>query len=474
MNELTTGRTIFDAVDEYDEKSAAIEQTVREFQHAVDKVKMQAAIGGTFGGSIFDREPYLHARTIKQTLLKSAWKHVYDRLSIAQVSSAADRSAFERAVEDPPEFTLDNIKATFGQYVANPREHILRGLAEVFCQLDDAYKSHSKVMIGVKGLPKRVILTNCAGYGSWGYERLRDTVNALRAVEGRPLLEGHELDTFLRRADLNNPLPGWSPDTRYRYSNTVAHADAIWRIGGNSLPAVGVAPNADESGWTECHNPEPDLSLRRFQNGNAHLIFGPHTLRTINLALAEYYGDVLPDAEDDNATPQASREVAKDLQYYPTPVAVVERVLSDIYFPDDCKVLEPSCGCGRFLDMLPNHVQSLGIEVDATRAQEARNKGHAVQRANFLEIPSPRHELERYNHVVMNPPFYGRHYLKHVRHAMAFVLPGGSLTAVLPSSAWYDHKELPKGGQWRDLPVGSFAESGTRVPTGVFTWRAPR
>jgi len=70
----------------------------------------------------------------------------------------------------------------------------------------------------------------------------------------------------------------------------------------------------------------------------------------------------------------------------------------------------------------------------------------------------------------MNPPFYGQHYLKHINHAIKFLTEDGCLTSVLPASAWYDHDKLPKGGQWTDLPVASFAESGTNIPTGIWKY----
>lgn len=70
----------------------------------------------------------------------------------------------------------------------------------------------------------------------------------------------------------------------------------------------------------------------------------------------------------------------------------------------------------------------------------------------------------------MNPPFYGRHYLHHVRHALKFLRPGGVLVAILPATAWYDHDELK--GEWQDLPVASFAAAGTNVPTGMIKMRA--
>jgi hypothetical protein len=94
------------------------------------------------------------------------------------------------------------------------------------------------------------------------------------------------------------------------------------------------------------------IRLRRYQNRNAHLYFEPETLRVVNLALAEFYGDVLPDCADDGETPapRQSTAVSRDLQYYPTPQALVERILDNLHPLKGQRVLEPSCGCGRFMD----------------------------------------------------------------------------------------------------------------------------
>jgi hypothetical protein len=79
----------------------------------------------------------------------------------------------------------------------------------------------------------------------------------------------------------------------------------------------------------------------------------------------------------------------------------------------------------------------------------------------------------------MNPPFYGRHYAKHVLHALKFLKPGGTLTAILPITArehgLLDHVVSKRrySEPWDDLPVGSFSESGTNVNTTVLTLYAP-
>jgi len=209
------------------------------------------------------------------------------------------------------------------------------------------------------------------------------------------------------------------------------------------------------------------ISIKRFRNGNAHIHFNPETLRTVNLALAEFYGDVLPDVDPENPTRQPSTAVAKDLQYYPTPVEVVARLLSHLRIRQGDLALEPSCGCGRIMDALRKEgAVTRGIEYHSGRAQECRAKGHNVMIANFLEVPA----APKFDFVVMNPPFYGKHYAKHVEHAKGFLKAGGQLVAVLPASARYDHGLL--NGRWDDLPIGSFNESGTNINTTVYRYTA--
>lgn len=428
MSALAKQSTVLDLIAEHDQKAAEMDAEVAAFEAAYTRLEMAACIQGKFVAPVSRHRPHINANDLKANLRKSGWRAVYDRLQIDLIASAKDRKRFDAAMENPPELTFDNAKATFGDYLQRPRHHILRGLAETFADFDPAYKSHSKVKIGVKGLPKRVILSNVGGYGSYGREKLRDIINALAAYRGEPLAEHADF------AEL---------DELHSYLHARA-GEAVVR----------------------------GLHVRKFLNGNAHVIFPPDILLDINRALAEFYGEVLPDAEEESAKRRPGTGVSKDLQFYWTPAPVIDVVLDEIgiYRPRDYsygssapsrRVLEPSCGDGRILDALKARgCHSLGIEVHAGRAAEARAKGHNVLTANFLERPA----TPEFDFVVMNPPFYGRHYVKHVRHALGFLKPGGRLASILPATAHYDHGELK--GIWRDLPVASFADAGTNVPTG--------
>ena len=442
-------RSLTDVIAEYDAKRAAIPEALKAFARACDDLKMAAVVGGTFGDVTIDTGRGNYESTLELSLLKSAWKHVYDGLNIARLASPTDKQMWKQALEKPAPFTLDNIRGTFGKFITDPRGNVLRGLAEVFCGLDPAFKSHDNMKIGVKGLPKRVIMSGFSRYSTYGRDKLESILNALAAYQGKPLVTWRELmplldgeEDYLLTARELPPHPTWPKET-------------------HRTPGRGVR-------------------LRIFSNGNGHLFFDPDTLKDVNRALAEFYGDVLPDTPDENPTKQQSRAVSKDLQYYPTPNKVVDDVIYPVAHQlEGAKVLEPNCGCGRFMVALRKKKANVyGVEVDAGRVALCRALGFTVLHQNFLET-APTGDFD---FVFMNPPFYGRHYALHVRHAFDFLKPGGTLKAILPVTA-RDHGLLddliPKSrwagdSAWSDLPVGSFSESGTNINTTVLTIHKPK
>lgn len=437
LNEVAKEANFTDLLIEYDEKVEGIPALINNYGIACNAFNMGTTIRGTFAETVLKTNTP-HESSIKRNLLISAWRAVYNRLNIDVLVTADDKKKFERLFSDPPAFNAENAKEVFGDYLMRPRYHILRGLAEVFSNLDSAYKSHSKVLIGVQGLPKRVVLSGFTGFGdSYAYDRFMNVCNALAVYQGIKKIDHQEariLDYVFRNLfGEDTHFDGRTYIQKSRYENQEP---------------------------TEYKTIDRGISVKRFKNGNAHLIFNKKSLLDINRALAEFYGEVLPDAEEEGVKPSTSTAVAKDLQYYATPEPVINRMFDFGYVRKDDYVLEPSCGDGRILDAIRDMgARSLGIEYHGDRLLASRNKGHKVLLANFLEQPPE----PIFDKVMMNPPFYGKHYVKHVEHALKFLKPGGVLVSVLPASARYDHKILE--GDWVDLPVASFSDSGTNIPT---------
>lgn len=444
MNLPATSQTIFDLIEEYENKLGNVSIAIDNLNHSITQMEMAGVVYGTYVEPVVRQRPYINERDVKKNLLRSAWKTAYNRIQIDRIASAKMKKEFEMAFSNPPEFTFENVKATFGPYLANPRHVVLKGLAEVFCSLDESYKSHSKVKIGVSKLPKRIIINYFSGYRSHGSDCLRDIVNALAIYRGQPLMEYDE----------------------------IRHVEEVIRKGNIAYLDGREIKECISGKETVKTFPDRGIWVKGYMNGNAHVYFNKETLLDINRALSEFYGEVLPDVEDDNPKRKQSTSVSKDLQFYWTPRDVILRALdfAGIYSGDQYssyterpryEVLEPSCGDGRILDVIKEYGHTgFGIEYDRGRYEQCLDKGHDVFMANFLEC-SP--DTKKFKFVVMNPPFYGKHYVKHVEHALKFLSDKGTLVAILPATARYDHGIL--SGEWRDLPVGSFSESGTNVPT---------
>lgn len=453
MNLPAQLRSLREIVEEYDAKVAAIPQTIETFNAARTAAELQTVIGSTYVESVWGRSstPSLHATTVERNLLESAWRHVYNGLNLGKIAPASDRKRFDMAFKDPAPFTLDNIRATFGKYITDPRSHILRGLAESFGQLDQSFKSHDRMKIGVKGLPKRVILSNVtdSGYGGWGTERLRDMLNALAVYCGHPHITHGQFAAMLKTGKLLEIVKPDDTDGRAPRNEVLGE------------PIAGVLG---------------DVWLKRFNNGNGHLFFGPTMLEAVNKALAEYYGDVIADCPEERPKKRTGTAVSKDLQFYRTPDSVADDLVERAHPMNGARILEPSCGDGAILDAISRYarrhsrsIKAVGVEYDAARAATASAKGHRVHVGNFLET-QPTGDFDM---VIMNPPFYGKHYQKHIEHARKFLKDGGRIYAILPITALTDHGYVDKTrgwDTWKDLPVGSFSDSGTNINTGIATF----
>ena len=247
-----------DGVVEVVETYKGAEVEVQEFHEMIAHMNFVSVVDGNYVHPGLDIETRLKADDVKMRLLRSAWKGVYDGLNIASIAPVKDRKQIELMLANPPEFTRENIGEHFGDYLLAPRYHVLRGLAEAFTELDPAFKSHSKVKVGVSGLPKRIVIENAFSqdnWGTWGYnqQKVRDVINALQVYRGDPRLDYGDLDGIAKEAE--------------------KFGEADWPAG----------------------------RIKRFKNGNAHLFFDQQGLLDVNRGLAEFYGDVLADSPEEQA-----------------------------------------------------------------------------------------------------------------------------------------------------------------------------
>jgi len=172
---------------------------------------------------------------------------------------------------------------------------------------------------------------------------------------------------------------------------------------------------------------------------------------------------------------------AADDGWFPTPAAVVARVLDAAKLEPGMTVLEPSAGEGAIAGPAAGRGCTVDcVELDGQRAAVIEAGGYAqrVKVGDFLAIdPEP-----VYDRVLMNPPFASKADIHHVTHALRFLRPGGLLVAIMAAgvqsrddrlTASFRDTVSEAGGTITALPDDAFRESGTGVRTVLVTIPAP-
>jgi methylase of polypeptide subunit release factors len=175
------------------------------------------------------------------------------------------------------------------------------------------------------------------------------------------------------------------------------------------------------------------------------------------------------------------REKRQQAQYFPTPAAVVQRVIDLARIEPGMDVLEPSAGSGAIAAAAAGQGAVVDcIEQDPGYAAVLADAGVArtLTVADFLTVPAD----PRYDRVVMNPPFTRGTDMAHVEHALRFLKPDGLLVSVMfwtvaehsRKTAAFRALVEARGSTVEVVPEGAFRESGTDVPTVIVTIPATR
>ncbi|MBE7174596.1 MAG: methyltransferase [Williamsia sp.] len=180
-----------------------------------------------------------------------------------------------------------------------------------------------------------------------------------------------------------------------------------------------------------------------------------------------------------------SQNPAKDYQFFPTPDALgdylVDLITADLEEGD--RVLEPSAGDGAlikaFWRKFPEHsVEAFELwERNQRKLRQLESEeGARVHLVGEDFLAADPADYPKYKLILANPPFAQNQDIRHVRHMLKFLAPGGQLVTIM-SRHWHfasdalseSWKSLVKGASkfiiCEDIEAGSFTESGTQVAT---------
>jgi predicted RNA methylase len=139
------------------------------------------------------------------------------------------------------------------------------------------------------------------------------------------------------------------------------------------------------------------------------------------------------------AQPRASQNL-KALEQYQTPLWAAE-ALTEIFLEElsrrgkkHGRILEPSCGLGAFLRVLPEDCNAYGIEIDPELAWQARwNTGREILLSDFRSCPTPLEASHRPDHLLGNPPFSITIVRSFLARALEILPAGGTCGFLLPA-----------------------------------------
>ena len=194
------------------------------------------------------------------------------------------------------------------------------------------------------------------------------------------------------------------------------------------------------------------------------------------MALRELVSHLKKKRDDDPVVKAEQALIGKQLNgFFPTPKAIISRMLELADIRPGHRVLEPSAGKGDILDMLREHYPDAdvaAVEQNGTLFDVLAAKGHDVERGDFLE------HAGTYDRIIMNPPFENGADIEHVRHAFDQLAADGRLVSVMSEGPFFRSDRKAKefrewldeaGGESEQLPGDAFAGSDAFRQTGVRT-----
>jgi SAM-dependent methyltransferase len=128
------------------------------------------------------------------------------------------------------------------------------------------------------------------------------------------------------------------------------------------------------------------------------------------------------------------------LGFYPLPLSEAQRIRRFLLFPDTpSSAIDPCVGDGLAFEVITNGAEVLryGIELDAYRAEQARERISNIVQGNALEVQCP---VECFGLLYLNPPYdwalgpadSRRTEQAFLSHTYRWLKPGGVLVFVIP------------------------------------------
>lgn len=418
---------------------------------------------------------------------KHYWREVYRRSNMDDIISSKERELIHKMLDDElPDFTRDNIEQTLIGWADQGRKKFCEKVALCFERLSGDHITNQP-----QGFTKKLIFKHLAEYTwfpktfsmysfrSYGLDVVHDLRTSIQTLFKIPLSSRHDTDLILKTINERN---------EYTSFDNGAFKVKVFKNGNSHIelhPHVAVAlnsvlaeafPNAippkhrtktveiKEYTFEYRHLSERiKTELREFimyghtskdpeTGGTIHSFDG---LRSKRHYVHDYTKEILQFLDIKEVVEhnlyksnydmiEIIRHVIvngmvdyKSNQFYPTPENIVrdtmEVIVDDLIRSEkdisNLRILEPSAGRGAFADEF-NDIHCIEKEELNTVFLKHRHKNVVCGDFLFYNVKK---ESERYDIIVMNPPYNNKQWKTHVNHAKTLLKQDGVIYAILPT-----------------------------------------
>ena len=402
-----------------------------------------------------------------KALNASFWSKALALTDVLDVMPQARRDAWNKQITDmvTPEFSDDTVRPTIESLLASRQQFLAERVDGIFRALSGEHVTNSPM-----GFGKRMILANMLSYGTVSYDR-SGYINDLRGViakfmgrdEPKHYASGRALENLRNQWGQWVTFDGGALRIRLYRKGTAhleVHPDMAWRLNqilAHLHPLAIPSEFRTKPARRAKHVPlilrplpfavldvlahslpkplEKCVQLSWFVKDAGKVVSDEARRVLIGIGGIAYLNDgflfdyppleVLNEILASGCIPDRMSH-----QYYPTPesLACEAAALAEIGTTHYC--LEPSAGTGGLADYMPKE-RTVCVEASALHCKILEAKGYDVRHADFLTWAAG----DRFERIVMNPPFSEGRWQAHVQHAATMLAPGGRLVAIVPASA---------------------------------------
>lgn len=156
----------------------------------------------------------------------------------------------------------------------------------------------------------------------------------------------------------------------------------------------------------------------------------------------------------------------KEYHAFYTPGFMSEQLMGFAQIMADDVVLEPSAGNGSLIENIILHTTNIvAVELNENAFNDLSKKFPNIELHNedFLKFKSDK----RFDKVVMNPPFNGNAWVKHIKHAITMLKDDGEIFAIIPNNLRSDYFKKHVLSICESEILGQFDDSfeGTKIST---------